>query len=799
MNIILFYDTIYLLVNLSELFSERGEFFNMLKPLIKNMRPKNFSNLAIKSTFLFSSLFIILLIIFSTALMIIFSYRTDSTITESNTWALEQMATFTDKYLFEKIDYLCDTYFNTNSENENMRAFFTEMENMTPNDMQEMQKELSIIKQQNSFLDNIILYNGKFDSLVSTDDGIVYGAKDIRNHLSVQNRFFSYLDGITTDFYVPQDDNVMIENQKDSILYVHYVSSSETSSFGKRNVNCVIMAVDIENINAFIDDVDAHDVQCFAIMNKDSKVLIHSENFPGMNSIKNNNSSSYNKIINSAFGSSKMKFQNSTATYIWLQSKIKDWKYIYIVSTREWYEQLLFIIFCISSTTLLILILLYFLMAILSKKIYKPFNDVVDKAKMRLANEENTDNEIEFLNNIIDDFSQKKVALDSLNEKYSVLLLHQTATKIINGFTNATPEYMIDQLAHLGIDFSYKWYSLIIIEFNEEILKTFSYEQSNFILYDVMDVLYETFNCIVVLSSTTTIDLVINENEINYDTVIKTIKQLIIEKSLINLYICDKTDNVAQISRLREQADGLTKYSYIYGFDNTFFVNELLERELDDSEVDQKQINYIENLFRSINQTRFYDECNKLLADVKHNKHSFAYAQNVIFKIHGIICNIAKEFGIPITQDDAFKKVMDNKFFDDLTVYLFELSDKIFDAISIKKASMEEDRRSNLISDIKEYISKHITEDISLASVAQKFNISAGYLSKFFKENTSEAFSKYVIEQKFNYAAHSLTETPNRSITEIANELGYFDSAYFSRQFKAHYGVTPVQYRKINH
>ena len=39
-----------------------------------------------------------------------------------------------------------------------------------------------------------------------------------------------------------------------------------------------------------------------------------------------------------------------------------------------------------------------------------------------------------------------------------------------------------------------------------------------------------------------------------------------------------------------------------------------------------------------------------------------------------------------------------------------------------------------------------------------------------------------MIEQKFTYASEALIKFPNRSITDIANELGYFDSAYFSRQ-----------------
>ena len=217
----------------------------MLKTTLKKLSNKNTNNLAIKSTFLFMSLFILMLVIFSIVLMIVFSHHSDNIITRSNTWALEQMATATDKYLFEKIDYLCDTYFNTNSENARIKKFFSNMNDMSFDEMKTMQQEISDIKKQNPFIDNVILYNGQFDSIVSSYDGIVYSVSDIRNNLSIQNRFFSYLDSINSDFYVPQDDNIMLENQKKSIIYVHYVSSNETSSFGKRNVNCVIMAVDI--------------------------------------------------------------------------------------------------------------------------------------------------------------------------------------------------------------------------------------------------------------------------------------------------------------------------------------------------------------------------------------------------------------------------------------------------------------------------------------------------------------------------------------------------------------------------
>ena len=69
----------------------------MLKTTLKKLSNKNTNNLAIKSTFLFMSLFILMLVIFSIVLMIVFSHHSDNIITRSNTWALEQMATATDK------------------------------------------------------------------------------------------------------------------------------------------------------------------------------------------------------------------------------------------------------------------------------------------------------------------------------------------------------------------------------------------------------------------------------------------------------------------------------------------------------------------------------------------------------------------------------------------------------------------------------------------------------------------------------------------------------------------------------
>ena len=55
---------------------------------------------------------------------------------------------------------------------------------------------------------------------------------------------------------------------------------------------------------------------------------------------------------------------------------------------------------------------------------------------------------------------------------------------------------------------------------------------------------------------------------------------------------------------------------------------------------------------------------------------------------------------------------------------------------------------------------------------------------------------QFLTEQRIEQAKKSLRQ--NKSpITEIATNVGYYDSIYFAYVFKKYTGMTPSQYRKI--
>jgi AraC-like DNA-binding protein len=56
--------------------------------------------------------------------------------------------------------------------------------------------------------------------------------------------------------------------------------------------------------------------------------------------------------------------------------------------------------------------------------------------------------------------------------------------------------------------------------------------------------------------------------------------------------------------------------------------------------------------------------------------------------------------------------------------------------------------------------------------------------------------SAYILERRLRRAADRLTASPGASITEVAFELGFNDSAYFARCFRQQFGVPPRDWRR---
>ncbi len=132
------------------------------------------------------------------------------------------------------------------------------------------------------------------------------------------------------------------------------------------------------------------------------------------------------------------------------------------------------------------------------------------------------------------------------------------------------------------------------------------------------------------------------------------------------------------------------------------------------------------------------------------------------------------------------------KSYDELKKWFLEkLSEACVNVITKKS-----EHSHNCIEKAKQYILENYQRDISLEEVSRKVDISLYYFSKLFKDVVGENFIEYLTRVRIEAAKKLLRS--ELSIKEVAIEVGYKDSNYFSRLFKRCTGVTPTEFKEGN-
>lgn len=95
------------------------------------------------------------------------------------------------------------------------------------------------------------------------------------------------------------------------------------------------------------------------------------------------------------------------------------------------------------------------------------------------------------------------------------------------------------------------------------------------------------------------------------------------------------------------------------------------------------------------------------------------------------------------------------------------------------------------------YVLENVDNEISIEGIAKVLYMNRKYISEVFRQKTGELLIDYITRVKMARAARLLSQG-NRKTYEIALQLGYRDTEYFSRLFKKHMGVNPSYYRNMS-
>lgn len=93
------------------------------------------------------------------------------------------------------------------------------------------------------------------------------------------------------------------------------------------------------------------------------------------------------------------------------------------------------------------------------------------------------------------------------------------------------------------------------------------------------------------------------------------------------------------------------------------------------------------------------------------------------------------------------------------------------------------------------FIYEHYAEDISSQVIADKLNVSDGYLRMIFKKEQKCTLKEYITQYRLEKAKKMLIES-NKKVYEIAAACGFSSSQHFCRVFHQRMGVAPGEYKQ---
>ncbi|MCR5692321.1 MAG: helix-turn-helix transcriptional regulator [Eubacterium sp.] len=126
-----------------------------------------------------------------------------------------------------------------------------------------------------------------------------------------------------------------------------------------------------------------------------------------------------------------------------------------------------------------------------------------------------------------------------------------------------------------------------------------------------------------------------------------------------------------------------------------------------------------------------------------------------------------------------------------LTSILCELYSQLY--LSGSRVTMKGEQ-VQLYTDIVDYISWRIRENIRVSEIAEYFGYNEKYITTFFKKSAGLSLKAYILNQKMELAQALLTDT-NLPIAQIGYDIGFSDNHNFSSAFKKITGQSPSEYR----
>lgn len=136
----------------------------------------------------------------------------------------------------------------------------------------------------------------------------------------------------------------------------------------------------------------------------------------------------------------------------------------------------------------------------------------------------------------------------------------------------------------------------------------------------------------------------------------------------------------------------------------------------------------------------------------------------------------------------------DTNIFSVITI-ITEAFDHMIEHITISKLPQKRNGEIDVFNQMLTFIQKHYMEKVKVEDIANAGLINKNLCTELFQKYTKTSPMKYVNRYRL-YVGRQLILQTDKTIAAISEEVGYNQYSYFIEQFRIHYVLPPLQYRK---
>jgi transcriptional regulator GlxA family with amidase domain len=106
----------------------------------------------------------------------------------------------------------------------------------------------------------------------------------------------------------------------------------------------------------------------------------------------------------------------------------------------------------------------------------------------------------------------------------------------------------------------------------------------------------------------------------------------------------------------------------------------------------------------------------------------------------------------------------------------------------------EQQSATNSVARALNYIAAHLSEPLTVTTLAEQVSLSPSAFSRLFREVTGRSPYQFVKESRLSRARELLIEE-RFGVADISRAVGYASVSHFIKEFRSRFGATPREYR----